>query len=250
MKSILKSISVICALILLSISCRPDITEIRTVGIPPYTPSDSARANFLADATDFAVGHLYIMQSPDTASLFVPDSVLNLFLYPLACLYDKRHEIPLLDTLIVQRQVHSEVVWCQSLLLTLDTSFSWVKKIREGKSPTGNSTVDSISQLCNLRFSWIFVTLDGRAFVASYEDPVNNYVLEKIFLSIPGVLAAHAQAMIDNYSKLNIVRSSCGTIVYLYYGYGDCPLGCFGYDRWTFSVSNTYEVKFEGFVHQ
>ena len=215
-----------------------------------YVPSDSAKMNFLPDATDYAIGHLQATSSPDTANVFIADSILNISLYPLACLYDKRHQIPLLDTPIVQRHIHKEAIYCEGLELELDTSFVWVQNIKNGVSPTGDTVVDSIVQLCHLQFHYIFVLNNGNAFVTATNPPLNTYAIAQVFRSITGVTSATQAVTIHPFSKLAIIFSPTETTIRLYYGYGDCLLGCFGYDRWTFAVSKNFEVTYQGYLHQ
>jgi hypothetical protein len=232
------------------LACRSDTTAPPPNGSATYLPSDSARSYFLPEATDYAIGHLLLHSSSDTSSLFVPDSIVNIYLRPLAALYDNRGSIPILDTLLGQRMIHAELVWCKSVSLKLDTSFHWVQNIIRGVTPTGDPRVDSLVQLCKLRFSAPVVLLPSYGLTAVYHEPLNTDVLSKDFRAIPGVITAGAQCLIDYQSKLSMTLSPSGASINLYYGYGDCPLGCFAYDRWTFTVSEDYEVKYMGYTHQ
>jgi hypothetical protein len=231
-------------------SCRTE-TPVKPIDdTVHYTPSDSAIQYFLSDATDFAVEHLFTTMSPDTSQVIVPDSVLNKYLLPLACLYDKRHEIPLLDTLLVQMQIHKEIISCLGTVIKADTNYEWVQNVRKGISPTGDVTVDSLVQLYNLEFTPIYGWgFQGFARIGTRQSPMNSYALGHAFRSAPGVISTQPDYMTHYSSRLIIVLSASEATIYLYKGYGDCPAGCFGYDRWTFSVSDKFEVNYLGYLH-
>ena len=239
------------ALAFLQYSCKETVAINSPDDTSHYIPSDSAKMYFLADATDFAVDYLFATRSPDTSKVFISVSILNKYLLPLACLYDRHHEIPILDTLLVQSQIHKEIISSSSLLIKVDTALAWAKNVKKGISPTGNLTVDSLMQLYNLRFRpdplW---GLQGLAWLTTIQSPLNTYALGQDFLSAAGVVSAEPNNMISIYSKLYLIIRASETTIYLYKGYGDCPLGCFGYDRWTFTVSKNFEVTYQGYLHQ
>lgn len=250
----MKKISnLICILAILSFtlfSCKSDSPIKPIDGGNTYTPSDSARNHFLADATDFALDYLFDTLSPDTTKIIVPDSILNKYLFPLACLYDKRFEIPILDTLIIQMRIHKYRISSSSLFIRADTTFEWVQNVKAGITPTGNIIIDSLTQLYKLSYKTILWGSQGLAWFTTTQPPMNNNALSRAFLSTPGVVKSSPNSLISFTSKLEIIPTSSETTIYLYKGYGDCIAGCFGYDRWTFTVNNKFEIEYNGYLHQ
>ena len=214
--------------------------------IPLYRPTNDARNHFLLDATDFAVDELFASMSPDTSKIFIADSMLIKYLYPLACLYDSRDSIPLLDTLIMQKDIHKEYISNFSLSFLVDTTYEWVQNVKHGVSPTGNNTVDSLVELCSLSFVlphyW-----DIHPWISTRQPPINIHALVSVFRTVPGVLYAEPGGILHSFTKLEVMPSSGFTTVIFYYGYGDCWAGCFGYESWTFRVSRDYKVTYLGY---
>lgn len=214
-----------------------------------YTPSDSARTHFLLDATDFAVDYLFETQHTDTSKVIVPINIVNQYLFPLARLYDARNEISLLDTLIIQKRVLKYEVSSYGVILRVDTICDWVQNLMHGVTPTGNFIIDSLSNLYDLQFE-SFAPWGNLIYFKTIQTPMNNYALSNALRAVPEILFAVPNYCIRTQTKLEIVPSATSTIVHFYYGYGDCPSGCSGYERWSFSVSTDYKVTYLGYLLQ
>ena len=231
--------------IILSFSCN---TPTSGPLEPAYMPSDSAKAFYLNDATDFAVDYIFASGSRDTASVIVPDSVLDRYLYPLSRLYDKRREIPLLDMLISVKYLHKSLNRSRSLIVQAETSFAWVQNVHKGIFPTGDRIVDSLSYLYGVRFRlpaiWGYAAYQS---LDTDQPPLNNRALGRAFLRAPGVSVTEPNTYYSFYSALAVTPGVSGTIIRFYEGYGDCPAGCFGYHAWSFSVSPGYEITYLGY---
>jgi hypothetical protein len=226
-------------LIFLLTSCNSD----STVYGPPlngYMPSDSARAHFLPEATDFAMLYLSSIRSPDTMLVSVPDSILSLFLYPLASLYDGQGDLPILDTLITQLGIRKNLIWSVGTNMSADTSEAWVRNVVSGISPTGNPTVDSLVALYDLRLEGDGFVVSGRTFLSVSHPPLNSQALARVFETVPGVYTARAGLVLYYGSSIDFEL------------YSDASIIQFGlersasYDRWSFSVNQDYQVAYLG----
>jgi len=244
------SLSVVLVCLLMS-SCNSDPSTGDDGSPSTYEPSDSARAHFLLDATDFAVEYLIATRSPDQARISVPENVLNSYLLPLARLYDERARIPLLDTLIIQQRIHKQQNNSYSLLIHAETRPTWVYCVKNKIFPTRDPIVDSLVVRYNLQFEdpilWDFM---GTTWFATIQPPLNTFALGRAFREAPGVLETTPNFLSSYGTKLEVLPSGSKTLVRFYRGYGDCSAGCPGYDRWTFSVSKEYDVTYEGYLHE
>jgi len=216
-----------------------------------YIPSNEAREHYLLKATEFAVEYLIATKSPDTNSIIVPEIILNKFLYPLAFLYDSCKSIPLLDTLIIQKHIRKQINHCYGSAIKVDTSYLWAKNIKNDILPTGNIIVDSLVKLYSLEFDRdIWWGFQGYAWIFIRHKPLNVWALGNAFRKVPGVFNTEPNTAISFFSDLDVIPSSTQTTVRFYAGYGDCFAGCFGYERWTFTVSRDYKIKYEGYLLQ
>jgi hypothetical protein len=196
---------------------------------------------------DFTVEYLYEVKSPDTSLVLPPDSILNKYLLPLARLYDERDVIPLLDTLIFQKEIHKLYISSLSLSIEANSSNAWVQNVMNGITPTGNVSVDSLVRLYNLRFQYFRSPGHPQdLWFETFQEPLNTYALGKAFRSVEGVLATTPNQWIYFFTRLAVTPTPAGTVIRFYYGYGDCFAGCFGYDYWTFSVDKNFDVVYQG----
>ncbi|MBL7994969.1 hypothetical protein JNM05_06310 [bacterium] len=216
-----------------------------------YSPSNEGKLHFLLDATDFAVDHLFAKADPDTAMIRIPDTILNKYLYPLAALYDSRDSIPLLDTLIIMKNIHNKVSSNYGLALNVDTLQEWVHNLKIGTFPTGNTTVDSLTTTFSLNFSppslWDF---HGYPWFFVSHPPLNVRALANAFAKVPGVVYAGPNHYYNFSTKLEMHLSTEADSINMYYGYGNCIGGCSGYERWIFIVYKNRRVVYAGYKRE
>lgn len=220
-------------------SCDTD----STVYGPPlnqYSPSDSAHAYFLPEATDFAVSYLTGIHSPDTNLIVIPDSIINRFLYPLAALYDSRAEYPALDTVINHLGIHKNLIWSVRTEVVADTAESWVMNAVNHIAPTGNATVDSLVALYNLEIDGEVLPILGRAALTISHTPLNSRALARTFLPIEGVYGARPSLVMYFEADLEFeLYSDASMVQFILYG---IPTS----ETWTFSVDGDYLIEYLG----
>ena len=179
----------------------------------------------------------------------VPDGALRKYLLPLAQLYDARPAQPLLDTLITQKCIHKQLISCMGLMVKADTTFAWVQNLVKNIVPTGEPGVDSLLSNYDLEFkSTLLWGWRGYTWLEFSHRPLNTKALARRFLGAPGVANASPNSIYFFVTKLEVLPSPERSTVRFYYGYGDCMSGCFGYERWTYSVTKDNEVIYEGYV--
>jgi hypothetical protein len=202
----------LCMITLMLASCNPN--PVGPGNLPLYVPSDSARTYFLLDATDFAVEYLTSAQSPDTASIRVPDAIVNRYLYPLCALYDKRGEFPILDSLLFTLQIHKQSVTSKSLWVEADTMYAWARNVGRGIFPTGDRTVDSLAETYRLTFrpsyGWGY---GGFGWFTTDQPPLNTRALGRAFLSVPGVVLTGPNAYWNFQTALTLTVTDSVSVV-------------------------------------
>lgn len=253
----------LCCLIVLAFSCQEHASKLDNDDLPineilpdcpnivvntTYSVSDSGKAHFLDDATNFTIDYLFANALPCTSLIRIPDSLVNRFLFPLAYLYDSRDSFPLLDTLIIQKGIHKKTKVTSGLILTADTANQWMQNVHHGIVPTGNATFDSLLLLYSLEInSTLLWGFNNYAYVIiNTTEPLNTKALAKIFNGVPGVGDTQPDTGYNVLTKLEIETHSGYSRVIFYYGYGDCMSGCFGYNKWTFDITTNGVVSFQG----
>ena len=175
----------------------------------------------------------------------MPDSLVQCYLYPLARLYDERPENSLLDSLIGIFNLHRYRLQTFSTSVGAETSQVWVKNIKNGTIPTGDPVVDSLIASYGLTVGSI-LDFGAQIGIEFRHRPLNTRALSRSFLGILGVVWASPSGGFYSGSDLFVEPFSEGTLVQFLNGHGDCPSGCFWYERWTFTVSKDFEVQYLG----
>src|SRR3972149_4691305 len=223
------------------VSCNTD-TTVYGPPVNQYIPTHSARAHYLPEATDFAVSYLTTIRSPDTALVIIPDSILNLFLYPLARLYDGQTGLPILEPVITQLGIHKYLIWSVRTSVTVDTSEFWVKNVINDISPTGNATIDSLVDLFKLQLGGGDFVSNGMTFLTISHPPLNSRALARAFLPVAGVHDARAtfvsyafsDIQFELYSEASIIRLGIERV--------------FTVDSWSFSLDRNYHIDYLGLL--
>ena len=245
MKNILNFVII---LVLISFfSCNKDYSPLGTLQSEFSSADDSniplsIRSKYKFDAALLAIDHMYRNKLPDTASVYIPEYLIQSFYSGLIRIYNCR-TIPFTETVTKTRPIHTRAdQFLLYLSVGIDTSYDWTKRWVDGFKYTGNDTIDSLLVKYNLEpqttaVSYRFVTIYS-------ETPINILYLITLFEEIPGVTYAGPRALIGDGNYITARMESSYIKFRFYMGWGDCPSGCLHGHSWEYTVSYGGEVRF------
>ena len=106
---------------------------------------DSIRSLYRLDAAWLAVNHIYKNKLADTASVIIPEQLIETFYSGLIHIYNC-NTIPSIETITKTWPVHIPAAYpnLHRLAVGIDTNYSWTKQWTNGFRFTGNDTIDSL----------------------------------------------------------------------------------------------------------
>lgn len=204
---------------------------------------DSIRSLYRTDAARLALRHVFQNKLPDTASVNIPEHLIESFYSGLIHIYNCK-KIQSIETITKIWSVHTyPYISLYLLVIGIDTSYSWTKQWENGFTITGNDTIDSllIEYELELGRHSIYQTAILKA-----NKPLNMKALGKMFERISGIRYAEPDGFVGSGNDIEAnLESSC--IRYIFsIGWGDCLSGCIHRHFWEYTVSSVGEVKYFG----
>jgi len=228
-------------------SCNKDYSPLGTLQSEFSSADDSnipqsIRSKYKLDAALLAIGHMYRNKLPDTASVYIPEDLIQPFYSGLIRIYNCR-TIPFTEIITKTRPIHTRANQIlQYVSVGIDTSYDWTKRWVDGFKYTGNDTIDSLLVKYNLEPNTTGARY-GHVTLFS-EKPLNVRYLLRLFDEIPGVTYAEPSGLIGDGNYITARMESSHIKFRFFMGWGDCPSGClYGYS-WEYTVSYGGEVRF------
>jgi hypothetical protein len=245
MKNILNFVII---LIFLSFfSCNKDYSPLGTLQSEFSSADDSnipqlIRSKYKLDAALLALGHMYRNKLPDTASVYIPEYLIQPFYSGLIRIYNCR-TIPFTKSITKTRPIHTranQILY--SVSVGIDTSYDWTKRWVDGFKYTGNDTIDSLLVKYNLESHTTYAIY--RSVNLYSEKPLNIMYLITLLEEIPGITYAEPRVLIGGGNYITARMESSYIKFRFYMGWGDCPSGCLYGHSWEYTVSYGGEVRF------
>lgn len=239
---------------LLSLSCSSgtdpeisgaafDFTEIITVtgtNLP-----DSTRNLYKEDATRLALREILSVGSSDTGKVEIPDDLVNTIYNGLSHIYSSENAAK--DSVFNLYSIHTSR-WpvLHSLIVSVDSTKTWVKSWREGNRLTGNNKIDDIMNDYDLELENYYAWSFDHAVALFSENPVNIKALASLFGPINGVRYSEPNSFAGDSNNITAEDKESHWEFTFSVGWGDCPSGCISRHFWKFSVHPDGTVDFTG----
>jgi hypothetical protein len=152
---------------------------------------DSIRSLYRTDAARLALRHVFQNKLPDTASVNIPQHLIESFYSGLIHIYNCKM-ITSIDTITKIRPVHTyPYISLYLLVIGIDTSYSWTKQWENGFTITGNDTIDSL--LIEYELELVEGYPKHQMAILLAHKPLNMLYLGKMFERISGVRYAEPE---------------------------------------------------------
>lgn len=217
-------------------------------------PSDCTAPNsvleaYQSDADRLALRRGFAEQWTYVDSTTIPTASSDTLLDALIAVYNAT-ELPARDSVIDIFNLHTfPQISMRFLLLSGDTTASWMQNLENSGIPTGNTDVDSLINLYNLSV-YSFHDYGGtfwyNTVVFQTASNLNIEALAGLFEPIPGVVYADPDGAIGDGSDIQASILPDYVELNYIYKWGDCPSGCICSHTWTFRVYYDCSVEYIG----
>ncbi len=155
---------------------------------------DELRKYYDWDVANMALIWLYQMKSPDTAFIDIPQWCQDTVWHGLAAIYN-RHDLPEVDSVFNKYCIHSfenVIIW-RSLVIHVDTAYSWTKNWMNLQTATGIAALDSL--LSKYGFTVYYYNQGRHHVLLESSQSINERVLCDSLESFPGIISAGSNGM-------------------------------------------------------
>jgi len=201
------------------------------------------------DIVQLATNYLYQWQSPDTALVHPPQSVLDDISGGLAAILNAN--TPESDSVFNLYCVHNLNGWPSDyagFLVQVDTSVAWTQAWQSLITLTGNSYVDSLTSMYGLHVDNFYNWSWGSYAELGVDSAWNIMALmDSLRYATPGVLTVEKNGMIGQAGKIEYEKAGNDRYYSFYFEFIDCTDGCDNYRRWGFRVDSVCNVYYLGF---
>lgn len=211
------------------------------------TANDSIIAKFNSDANRITLRKIYQNNLPYIDSIEIPQEHVDTILNALIAVYNAT-ALPARDSVVTMFNIHSfPNPDIHSFSVSADSNLTWMQQLKNGIVPTGNSTIDSLTNLYSLNVT-SYSTYSG--FLAyhtvSFKSDSNYNIqpLSDIYETIAGVYFSDPNGWGgDGNDITSTIYSDHVELIYSI-GWGDCMSGCISRHFWKFNVYFDCSVEF------
>lgn len=176
-------------------------------------------------------------------SVEISDAEVDRFLDALLRVYEAHH-IAARDSIV---DLHAFPDYnLHEINVGVDSTEGWTQAWADGHRETGNEAIDALMEQFDLT---LVRYIEGiAAGTLRSEAPLNPVGLSKKFEGIEGVRYAEQNGVYHLGRRNDIRATVLDDVIELRYSRarGDCPAGCLHRKTWTFRVTDTGSVSFEG----
>ena len=205
---------------------------------------DSVKSLYLQDAARLSLRYLYIQKSPDTLLIEIPNNLVSLLYSGLIHIYNCK---TLDNTKYITKTnpIHTfPRPVLNTLLVAVDTSYSWTKAWQNKTVTTDNSQINDLILPYDFKIHSYFSLTTYYVAELKTDRSINLYALSERLEKIPGVLHAGPDSYGGGGNDIEATIYTNSNIEYIFsIGWGDCPSGCIERHYWKYTVDT------EGYVH-
>ena len=213
---------------------------------------DSIIAMYKDDADRLALRKTDRLNLPQEDSVEILQIMSDTFLNALLAVFNAI-DIPERDTVISILDIHTRPIpLMRTVLVTADSSLTWMQQLQNGILPTGYQPLDSIIAKYELsieeyddNYNWFYWH------AVTFKAPRNYNIpaLANAFETLPDVYFSEPTHIIGDGPDINddlffIIGEDFGINLYYSYKWGDCLAGCTGSRTWWFKVYPDCGVEF------
>lgn len=209
--------------------------------VPPLLMSEYER-----DIKNLALRRMYQCQSSDTALVNIPTHWQDTIAEGLAAIYNSDYLER--DTVFDVYSIHdintNTIQASKTLLIEVDTSYSWTQAWQNLNTITDNSYLDSLVSSQGLYLHAFYTSINYASL--RVDSFLNMNAIGDSFEQVPGIISVSQDSYIGGAGK--IIYDKIGDDWYFdfVYEWGDCPSGCIYSRLWSFKVSRDCSVDYLG----
>lgn len=213
------------------------------------TAPDSIVEKYNADADRLTVRKIYQYNLTYIDSIEIPQTHTDTILNAMIAVYNAT-SLPARDTVITMYNIHSfPNPDINSFSVSADSNLTWMQQLKNGIFPTGNSTIDSLTNLYNLNVTYYSTYFGFMAYhTVSFQSDSNYNIqpLSDIYETISGVFFSDPGGWGgDGNDITSTIYSDHVELIYSV-GWEDCPSGCIARRYWKFKIYYDCSVEFVG----
>lgn len=210
---------------------------------------ESIVEKYNADADRLTVRKIYQQNLTYTDSIEIPKTHKDNILYAMLAVYNAT-SLPARDTVITMYNIHSfPNPNINSFYVSADSNLTWMQQLKNGIFPTGNSTIDSLTNLYNLKVTDYLTNSELTEYHTVFFQSNSNYNIQPltdIYETISGVFFSDPSGWYgDGDDITSTIYSNHIELIYSV-GSGDCSSGCTGKRYWKFKIYEDCSVEFVG----
>lgn len=208
---------------------------------------DSIVAKYETDADRLAVKTIFATNSNYMYDIVINENTSERILNALISVYNVTN-ISERDEVIDSFDIHTgQDPSLNKFSVRVDSNELWAQNIKNGIIPTGNSIVDSLSDVYSLVINDYYTfSYTSLAHTVSFKsnDNLNLKPLALEFLNVSGVYNSYLSGGGFDGNDIEVVLHSDYVKIIYKHGYGDCIAGCIYNDFYIFKVYNDCSVEF------
>lgn len=207
-----------------------------------FSIHDSIKILIREDAARIALRDVHSDLESKQSLVTLPQELVDFYYHGLIHVYNAS-SLAARDSVFNIYKIHTfRSPETHSIIVSVDTTKSWVQKWRMGQRLTENPQIDALMinydlQLINY-YNWSFL----HAVILESVNPINIFALGKKFQSIDGVIFAEENRTVGDGDDINASIEAEFLSIEFSKGWGDCPAGCIYRRYWLF------HIKFNGMV--
>jgi hypothetical protein len=208
---------------------------------------DSIVAKYETDADRLAVKAIFATNSNDMYDVVINENMSERILNALISVYNVTN-MPERDEVIDSFDIHTgQDPSLNKFSVRVDSNELWAQNIKNGIIPTGNSIVDSLSDVYNLVIDNYYTyayTSHAHTIIFYSQNNLNLKPLALELLNVPGVYTSNVSLYQSDGNDIDVVLHSDYIELTYIHGWGFCNLGCMFKKFYTFKVYNDCSVEF------
>ncbi|MBN2031417.1 hypothetical protein JW824_14380 [bacterium] len=245
----MKSYFLIIVLLILNLGCETDFSFLPFSNLEHTSSDDSSlpdsvKRSYLDDAARLAIRYLFDQNSPDTASVIIPEGLIQWFYDGLISIHNCE-KLPYVDYLTQSYPVHTfKNPDLYHIGIMVYESYEWTFAWRDGERLTGNSDVDSLMVNYDLILEdyHLYSGKGGAELKSLY--PLNLFALSELFEEIEGVRFSEPLMWMGGSKDIQAIILNGGIQYIFCIGWGDCMAGCMYSHYWEYIVYPYSAVQF------
>ncbi len=245
----MKTYFLIIVLLILDVGCKTDYSLLPFLNLEHTSSDDSSlpdsvKSYYFDDAVRLAVRYLFDQNSPDTASIIIPEGLIQWFYHGLIAIHHCE-KLPYVDYLTQSHKVHTfKNPDLYHIGVSIYESYEWTFSWRDGERLTGNAEIDSLMVNYNLILE-DYHSYSGRGSARLKSVyPLNLFALSELFEEIEGVRYSEPLMWMGGSNDIRAVLLNGGIQYTFWIGWGDCPAGCISNHYWEYVVYPFDAVQF------